>query len=231
MLSEVGGRWHPGIGDPTVGGWITVAAYFSAALLAYSAQRLHSDDLANKAGSANAKSLALFWLLVAGTLVLLGINKQLDLQTWLTEVGRDLAQAQGWYAERRPIQALFVAALTIVGLAGMAILIVILRRLFRQVGDGLFGLGLLVTFIAVRAASFHHVDQLLKSGVVRLNWALELGGIGLIALSAWRQRWGRSRRRTQQQPGSLNQPPRDLPAMAPSAVTAEPTDQAASDFP
>jgi hypothetical protein len=49
------------------------------------------------------------------------------------------------------------------------------------------GLGFLMTFVAVRAASFHHVDQWLRHGVVRLNWALELGGIALIAFSAWQQ--------------------------------------------
>jgi hypothetical protein len=48
-------------------------------------------------------------------------------------------------------------------------------------------LGFLVTFVAVRAASFHHIDRWLGYGVVRLNWVLELGGIALVALSALRQ--------------------------------------------
>ena len=46
-----------------------------------------------------------------------------------------------------------------------------------------------MTFIAVRAVSFHHVDVFLKSAVggVRMNWALELGGIFLIGLAAVRE--------------------------------------------
>ena len=43
---------------------------------------------------------------------------------------------------------------------------------------------LLVSFVLIRAASFHHVDLLLRAGPVRLNWVLELGGIGLIALTS-----------------------------------------------
>jgi hypothetical protein len=193
MVGEADGRWHPGIGDPTLGGWITVIAYFGTALLAYRALRFHSRNLGSKSASTNAQALVGFWLLITGALVLLGINKQLDLQSWFTEVGRDLARGQGWYEGRRSVQALFVAALVFLGLIGTTVLFVLLRPLIRQVGDALFGLGFLVIFVAVRAASFHHVDQLLRSGVIRLNWVLELGGIALIALSAWRQGWDSSR--------------------------------------
>src|SRR4051812_24787616 len=43
-------------------------------------------------------------------------------------------------------------------------------------------LGFLVTFVLVRAASFHHIDALLGYGRVRLNWVLELSGIILVAM-------------------------------------------------
>jgi hypothetical protein len=41
----------------------------------------------------------------------LGINKQLDLQTALTELGRVLALSQGWYEQRQVVQFWFIAAL------------------------------------------------------------------------------------------------------------------------
>lgn len=41
------------------------------------------------------------WLLIALMFIFLGINKQLDLQSALTEAGRILAIKQGWYAARR----------------------------------------------------------------------------------------------------------------------------------
>jgi hypothetical protein len=46
---------------------------------------------------------------------------------------------------------------------------------------------LLLTFIVVRAISFHHVDVFLKSGIagLRMNWLLELGGISLVGGAAF----------------------------------------------
>jgi hypothetical protein len=38
----------------------------------------------------------------------LGINKQLDLQTALTEFGRVLADNQGWYDKRQVVQVWFI---------------------------------------------------------------------------------------------------------------------------
>jgi hypothetical protein len=129
----------------------------------------------------------LFWLLVLCATVLLGANKQLDLQSWFTQVGRDVAKAHGWYQERRNVQITLIAILIASGLVGIGIIALMLRRVLRHVAGAVLGLVFLVTFVAVRAASFHHVDRWLGAGVVRLNWVLELGGIGLIALSAWRQ--------------------------------------------
>jgi hypothetical protein len=183
---EADGRWHPGIGDPTIGGWITVAGYFGAAVLAYRALRLHQKEQ-SPSTSTEQRTLMRFWLVVLCAVALLGLNKQLDLQSWFTEVGRDLATAQGWYQDRRSVQALIIAALVLGGLTGMAVIALWLRRVISRVADAVLGLGFLVTFVAVRAASFHHVDRWLGYGVVRVNWVLELGGIALIAISAWRQ--------------------------------------------
>jgi hypothetical protein len=66
-----------------------------------------------------------------------------------------------------------------------------LRSIFWQVAGALLGIGFLLTFVLVRAASFHHMDALLGYGRVRLNWVLELSGITLVAMSALRQ--GRKR--------------------------------------
>jgi hypothetical protein len=51
------------------------------------------------------------------------------------------------------------------------------------------GLFFLMTFIVVRAISFHHFDVFLKHETmgVRMNWVLELGGISMIALAALRE--------------------------------------------
>jgi hypothetical protein len=171
------GRWHPGIGDPNVTGWVTVLAYGAAMVLgALCAAREPAGDPRRRV-----------WAAVAMSMALLGVNKQLDLQSWFTEVGRDMAHAQGWYASRQTAQVLFIATLASVGLIGLWWLGRALRGLgseLRWVGAGLV---LLTVFVVIRATSFHHVDRWLHlelAGSVRLNAVLELGGIGIIAGAA-----------------------------------------------
>ena len=197
LVTGADGRWHPGIGDPSVIGWVTVVAYFLAAWLAFRALRGHSrapHPAARQTYGASeppslreARLLTRFWALVLVMLLLLGVNKQLDLQTWFTEIGRDLARRQQWYEGRRPIQVAFIAGIALLGSAGTITLAVMMRHVLSRVVGALVGLGALVTFVIVRAASFHHIDALLGHGRVRLNWVLELGGITLIAISAYRQ--------------------------------------------
>ena len=81
------GRWRPGIGDPTFLGWVTVAAYFAAALACGRAWRL--DRRARLAG--DRSSSPTFWLILSLLLAFLGINKQLDLQSLLTHLALDRA--------------------------------------------------------------------------------------------------------------------------------------------
>jgi hypothetical protein len=186
LSTTADGRWHPSIGDPSLVGWITVLAYVTAALLAARSARAHGRPAA-QADVAEARLLARFWWALACALLALGINKQLDLQTLFTQVLRDLAQAQGWYERRRPYQVAFIAAIAVVGSLGTALLAYSLRRVVRRVWLAVLGVGLLVSFVMIRAASIHQIDVLLKQGAVRLNWILELGSVSLIGLSALRE--------------------------------------------
>jgi hypothetical protein len=51
------------------------------------------------------------------------------------------------------------------------------------------GLVFLMAFILIRAASFHHIDAMLKADLagVRMNWVLEIGGISMVAYGAWKR--------------------------------------------
>jgi hypothetical protein len=195
LSTTVDGRWHPSIGDPSLVGWITVIAYLATALLAGRNARAGARQAAwwraqahSAAQAAETRSLSRFWWCVACLLLALGVNKQLDLQTLFTQVLRDLARAQGWYERRRPYQVAFIAAVGLTSAAGTALLAFAMRRVLHRIWLGLLGLGLLAGFVLIRAASIHQVDVLLKRGTVRLNWVLELGAIGVIALSALRAR-------------------------------------------
>ncbi len=169
LLREL--RWRPEIGDPTFMGWFTVAAYAFTALLALRVWFRQRDRL---------------WVFVALGMLALCVNKQLDLQSLFTDIGRVVSHHSGWYDDRRTVQKWFV-----LGVAGSAVILggwfvwhrYAFWRRHRLLSSGLF---FLLTFIVVRAISFHHFDVFLKNERlgVRMNWVLELGGISMFALAA-----------------------------------------------
>lgn len=167
-------QWRPQIGDPTLMGFLTVAAYGCAAITAFiTAIRTALPERR-------------MWWLVGILMALLCLNKQLDLQSLLTDIGRIIAFDQGWYEERRMIQKDFILGL--LSLSGMTVAFLVWR--FRSFWRKQFllasGLAFLLTFILVRAVSFHHFDSILKImvGGVKMNWFLELTGIALVWLAA-----------------------------------------------
>jgi 4-amino-4-deoxy-L-arabinose transferase-like glycosyltransferase len=119
-------------------------------------------------------------------MALLGINKQLDLQSWFTQLGRDFALAQGWYVHRQAVQAAFIVALTLAIFAMLFWLQRATRGFGGEIRWACLGLVLVTLFVLMRAASFHHVDSLLHQefGSLRINWIMELGGIGCIGAAA-----------------------------------------------
>ena len=174
LLLEI--RWRPGIGDPSPMGWFTVAAYALAAFLAWRAWRFERRRI---------------WLGVAVAMALLCANKQFDLQSLFTDIGREVARSFDQYENRRRFQRVFVIGLLAV-VAVFAPLFAWKHRAFLA-GHKLLAAGFvfLLTFIVVRAISFHHVDAILKTpraGGLKLNWILELAGIALVALGALRER-------------------------------------------
>jgi hypothetical protein len=174
-------NWHAGIGDPTLLGWTTFLAYFFSALVSlkvcFSARQLFSAELVLKQQC--------FWLVFALILLMLGINKQLDLQSLLTAIGRYYAQRDGWYEHRRAFQ--------VYALSGGLVFIISISLLFMyKMADiiktnrlAILGLSLIGIYIVIRASSFHHVD-LFEINIfgVNLNWVLELSGIVAIGVSA-----------------------------------------------
>lgn len=180
------GRWTLGLGDPTPMGWATVGGSLMAAVLCLL--------WAKPPGAGRLLPLSL-----AFAMTLLAANKQLDLQSLLTELGREAAEAQGWYEDRRTFQWIFIAAIGGAATLGLAALLWILRRRWRESGLALAGVAFLLAFVVIRAASFHQIDQGLGETWIgmRLNGILELGGIALVGvggLVGWRFRLARSSR-------------------------------------
>ena len=170
--------WSLGIGDPTIGGWVTVALYLTATVSCWiTMQRLADNPKERRA-----------WLSVL--FLVLAINKQLDLQSALTEIGRILARRQHWYAQRQEVQIIVVGVLVTAAIVVLLTLIVWARRLSGPTLLALVGIALVIGYVLIRAASFHHIDRFIGRTLLgfRWNWIIEMGGITVVILeSIWRR--------------------------------------------
>jgi hypothetical protein len=176
-------NWSPRIGDPTIGGWVTVALYLLAAVSCWiSARELVLEDIASNERRA--------WWAISALFLALGINKQLDLQSALTETGRVLAHYQGWFEQRQLVQLAFIALVAIICLIAAIALLLWTRSAPTPARLALIGTSMVLGFVLIRAASFHHVDQFIGQRILglRWNWILEMSGISLVLFaSQWRQ--------------------------------------------
>lgn len=174
IINCVFADWSPILGDPTLMGWVTVVCYLAATVLAVAV-------FIRRSGRQR-----IFWLGLSVLLFALAVNKQLDLQSALTAAGRCMAKAQGWYDQRQVVQVRFIVVIAGISLVAACITGWAMRREFGDIWLGLIGLTLLLGFIVIRAAGFHHFDQFIgfQIGGIRMNWILELGGIAAISVNA-----------------------------------------------
>lgn len=158
--------------------WLTVTAYLCTAAL--------SVNAASRAWLRRARRDRLFWQIVTGLMVFLAVNELLDLQTVLTMAGRAHAKAAGWYGAHRQVQYVFVLGLTALAAITGLCMLWLTRRAEFAVRLALVGLVFIGLFVLLRAASFHHLDELLGSGAPEFNWGSvqEMVGISLVACAA-----------------------------------------------
>jgi hypothetical protein len=173
--------WRPGIGDPTIGGWMTVVLYFVAAFSCWRTARSIRRDPAPQSES------AAIWLALAVLFVALGFNKQLDLQSGFTEIGRMVAIKYGWYDRRADVQFEFIVAMSAVFVITLVAIAIWIRKAPAPTLLSFCGVVFVLAFVLIRAASFHHVDRFIGMRVLglRWNWILEMAGIGLVLAGSW----------------------------------------------
>lgn len=177
MLNSSQNAWSITVGDPTMIGWITVLVYFAATA------RCLLKAFSSKQFGGNYQ----FWLYLAVFLLFLGVNKQLDLQTWFEQTMKALAEQHGWYQHRALLQKVFIAFL---GLGMLTILIsfrLYLANTWRNYKLTWIGIVLLCLFILVRAAAFNRLDLLINHDILGLNVTevLEVVSILLIILGTF----------------------------------------------
>ncbi len=177
--------WSPGIGDPTPAGWIITIAYLLSSFLC-----LWTGFTARKVTKITGRTeRQVLWFVFSAMLLLLGINKQLDLQVLLSRAGSTIAKSGGWYDTRRGVQAVFVIILAFLGIFLIGILFRMLKGRWKQFTTAPAGIVLLVFFVLFRAAFMQHIDKFLIHRTIfipgKLNKILELLGIVLVLAGAF----------------------------------------------
>ena len=178
----VNGHWRPGIGDPTFMGWLITAAYLITSVFcgicAWRTDRISPID--------RSGYHRVFWWSLAVIMLIMGMNKQLDLQSLLIVVIKQIAQNQKWYSKRHILQIWFAAGIAIFSMVLLIWLGWKLKRLWRQYGLAIIGIVLLIAFVIITIAHVHRMNQFLglQPGDRLIKSIFEISGIVLVGISA-----------------------------------------------
>lgn len=177
--------WRLRLGDPTAAGYLTTAAFLAASLLSFrtaaAAPALPRD---------RQKRLRLFFLTLGAALLLLGLNKQLDLHILITQLGREIANRHGWFSARRTVQLYFAAGIAAAAIALASLVIAAMRPLWRRTWPAILGMTLIIASGTIRLASIYHVSEKLglRPAPPWLHLLLDLAGSASVALAALRKK-------------------------------------------
>jgi hypothetical protein len=174
------GYWIRYAGDFTFTGWFITAIYFIVFLLCI----LYLSKL-NKNPAKHEKPYVHFRIFLTGCIFLLGLNKQIDIQLLITDIGRTYSQAHGWYETRKYFQVEFLAVFSTIGLGLFFILCKALKNIWRSVFLPVTGLFILFSFVIIKASSLHILEHYFDKRIGGFNLfdISELTGLLCIGLS------------------------------------------------
>ena len=175
--------WHAEIGDPTVLGWLTAIAYLITAIACIVCWRKRVQRMPGR----GRRRLGAYWLILAVGLLLLAVNKQLDLQKLIYITGRNLAIRQGWFDQRREIMRIVLVGVGIVGVLSVAAVLLLMRGLWSRIWLSVLGVALLAAFAVIRVGELMDLSPLTHTkliGPVHLSHTLELTAITLVLIGS-----------------------------------------------
>ena len=165
---------------PILMDWVVIAAYAFAATLCFLSWR--QDDFVLKKQSR-------IWLLLATSVLLLGINKFLYFENCITKGFSAIARSEGWYGERRAMQAIFVCAIISLLICAIVGVNYLLKNVERSLQSALVAFVILLMLVILRTVSLHQIDALIfpdALGIgIGINWIIELTCNLWIAISAY----------------------------------------------
>jgi hypothetical protein len=178
--------------DSTFLGWLATGMYVAATVLcacAIEPPPAAASAQVSRAPHSVSRGVRAFWLLLTIALGLLAINKQLDLQTALTDLLRGDAERGGWYSHRRKWQIIFVMAAALLAGGAAWTAVRLLGRQWRSHRLVLAGIAALAAYLMLRVVDIERVGEMtgLPLSAHRLRDALEWAGLLMIAVAAWRR--------------------------------------------
>jgi hypothetical protein len=173
---------HLDNGHLTPLGWAVAVVYVLGALCCARAGRVTQQD-----GRRCSDKQQPWWVMTA-VLLLLGINKLLNLQTTLINLGRATAWTEGWHQYQRVAQVVFAVLFTLAMFASLAACLKKWKWFVNEQPLVLAGVLLLFLFVVLRASTINRIDERLH---LRLyddywGWILELLATACFAWSAAR---------------------------------------------
>jgi hypothetical protein len=167
---------------PTLLEWVTSAGYLIAAVLCFRAGRAAQRSLRR------SEPFSPFFL-IAALAVVLGINKEFEVQTLMIRIGRTLATSEGWYEWRRMVQKIFVLATLIIGLTILGRFVYQHIEFFKAHLGLACGVAAICLYCFLRWADINYIE-LFGSGRTGSEsvWPIEISGVALLIFGATRGR-------------------------------------------
>jgi len=165
--------WIARIGDPYVSSWINTMLYACSFVAAIYKWR-------NLKHSQASYREQYFWLFLIFILFALGATKNLNFHVLLIEVGRHIAKNEGWFENRKLVQAWFAYVLSGIIFCSALYILVLNRKLWRNNALSLIGVSILCFYVIIRATSICHVAFIPDSfseGQFRFTDIIEFFGI------------------------------------------------------
>lgn len=124
------------------------------------------------------------WSAVSLFLLVMGINKQLDLQTLIILLGKGITGGLGLHDVGRELARMLALSIFSLALIGCGAVLVKARRCLKEEKAALTGTGILLLFMIIRVGAITHVRRLmiLQYIVYRVH-ALELLGLIIFLLA------------------------------------------------
>ncbi len=173
-------------------GWAAFALYLTAALLSFGAARASARRQSAAARGQGSSETGRLWFGLGVMLAALGLNKPLNLQTRLIELGRHLAGRANLSAHATGLHLVFFLGFVLLVIALGSVIrfrfAAPLGRFARRQPLAAAGCALIFIYILIRAVSIDRVDQMLGFNLDQSPclWMLEAGGLLLLIAQALR---------------------------------------------